>query len=220
MKNLLYMLLVGVVFITNNVFANKPSGSVYLDGGDNQSALILAHGRGKYPIWKVVNPLRIGVHEELGFHTLSLQMPNDYKNWKKYALDFPEAYGIINKAIKFLKEEKGIATIYLMGHSMGSRMATSFMSENPNAPISGLIIAGCRNNGIHPLSCDENLQGINIPVLDIWGGNNDKDIDSASDRKSFISQIYKQVEIPGANHKFDGYEDEFVSAVVDWLQAQ
>lgn len=220
MKNSIYIfLLVTSLLITNTVFADKPSGSVYLNGGSNKSALILAHGRGKYPTWKVVDPLRKGVHEKLGFHTLSLQMPNEEKKWKKYADDFPAAYSNIMDAIRFLKKEKDVSVIYLMGHSMGSRMASSFVSENPNQPISGLIVAGCRNNGGYPLSCYDNLQNMDIPVLDIWGGNNDKDSGAASDRKVLVSKTYKQVEISGANHKFDGYEDKFVFATVNWLMA-
>ena len=69
-----------------------PAGSEFIDGGDSKVALILAHGRGKHPTWKVVEPLRTGVNGELGYHTLSLQMPNEDKYWRDYADDFPDAY--------------------------------------------------------------------------------------------------------------------------------
>lgn len=206
--------------VSPTVFADKPNGSVYIDGEKNKSALILAHGKGKHPTWLVVEPLRNGVNDKLGFHTLSLQMPTGHESWKDYADDFPEAYNIIKDAIRFLKNEKGVTKIFLMGHSMGSRMASSFVSENPKHSISGLIVAGCRNNGGYPLSCEENLQDVNIRVLDIWGGNNGKDSDAASDRSNLVSGIYTQIEISGANHKFDGYERELVSSTVDWLKAQ
>lgn len=206
------------VCISTSAIADTPAGSAYLDGGGSKTALILAHGRGKYPTWKVVQPLRNGVNEELGYHTLSLQMPNEDKNWKKYADDFPEAYETIKAGILFLKEKKGVTTIFLMGHSMGSRMASAFISENPDQPLSGLIVAGCRNNGGYPLSCEESIKKVAIPVLDIWGGDNGKDTDAASERETFVSDSYEQKEIPGANHKFDDYESEFVSAVVAWLK--
>lgn len=214
------ILLISSAFISTSVLAVKPAGSVYLDGGKSKTALILLHGRGKYPTWKVVDPLRKGVHKILGYHTLSLQMPNEDKNWKNYADDFPEAYKIIKDGIRYLKEERGVTKIFLMGHSMGARMASAFVSENPDQPIAGLIVAGCRNNGGYPLSCKENLQNIDIPVLDIWGGNNKKDSDAANDREELVSERYKQIEISGANHKFEGYESEFVSAVINWLKAQ
>jgi len=219
-RYLITTLSIASIFISTTSIADKPEDSVYLDGGANKKAIILAHGRGKHPTWKVVNPLRKGVHEKLGFHTLSLQLPNDDKKWKKYADDFPEAYKTIIDCIRVLKEEKGVTTVYLMGHSMGSRMASAFVSENPDQPISGLIVVGCRNNGGYPLSCDDNLQSVTIPVLDLWGGGNDKDSDAASDREGFISARYKQVAISGANHKLDGYDSDLVSSVIKWLQAQ
>ncbi|TNF91726.1 MAG: hypothetical protein EP297_15215 [Gammaproteobacteria bacterium] len=86
-----------------SVNADKPSDSAYLDGGDSKKALILCHGRGKHPTWKVVDPLRKGAHQQLEFHTLSLQMPNENKYWNKYANDFPQAYATIKDGIRFLK---------------------------------------------------------------------------------------------------------------------
>ena len=212
------VLLIISVFIWTTATASQPAGSAYLDGGNSKTALILAHGRAKHPTWKVVDPLRKGVNKDLGYHTLSLQMPNEDKKWKKYADDFPEAYEMIKDGIRYLKEEKGVTTIFLMGHSMGSRMASAFVSENPEQILSGLIIAGCRNNGGYPLSCEENIQNVDIPVLDIWGGDNSKDSDAASDREGLASASYEQKEVPGANHKFEGYESEFVSSVVIWLK--
>jgi pimeloyl-ACP methyl ester carboxylesterase len=201
--------------------AVEPPGSAYLDGGDSKYALILCHGRGKHATWKVVNPLRKGVYKKLGWHTLSLQMPAEDKNWKKYAYDFPEAFRTIKKGISFLKNEKGVEKIYLMGHSMGSRMASAFVAENPDQPIEGLIVAGIRNNGGYPLDGRRNLRKVNVPALDIWGdGGDDKDSKHARKRKELVSDTYHQLAISGANHKFDGYEDEIVSEVVNWLKAR
>jgi len=202
------------------LIAAIPPGSAYLDGKGNSHALILCHGRGKNPTWKVVNPLRNGVHANLGWHTLSLQMPAEDKNWKKYADDFPFAFEVIKQGIEFLQKQKGVTRIYLMGHSMGSRMASAFVAEQPHSPINGLIVAAIRNNGDYPLDGKQNLERVSIPVLDIWGGGDSKDYDAAKERKRLISASYTQVEIPGANHKFDGYDDEFVAAVVSWLKMQ
>ena len=204
--------------ISYSVVADKPEDSVYLDGGESKSALILAHGKGKHPTWLVVDPLRKGVSDKLGFHTLSLQMPTGNDDWKDYAYDFPDAYKTIKEAIRFLKEEKGVTKVFLMGHSMGSRMASAFVADNPTQPLSGLIVAGCRNNGGTPLSCIKSLQKVEIAVLDIWGGDNLKDSKSAAKRSDMVSDKYTQVSIDDGNHKFEGYESEFVQAVVDWLK--
>ena len=211
-------LFIGFLFLSNS-YAETPKDAEYLDGGASKSALILAHGRGKHPTWLVVEPLRNGVHEKLGYHTLSLQMPNDDdRHWKEYAEDFPTAYRIIDDAIRFLKQEKNIKKIYLMGHSMGSRMVSAYMAKNNNANINGLIIAGCRNNGGEPFDCHENVSGLKLPILDIWGNGNYKDQTAAQDRSELKSKTYTQVAIDSAEHKFVGYDDEFVSAVVDWLK--
>jgi len=203
-----------------SVFAGEPTGSAYIDGGKSNVGLILAHGKGKHPTWLVVDPVRKGVNEKLGYHTLSLQMPSGYSHWKDYAEGFPDAYQTINEAIAFLKNEKGVTRVFLIGHSMGSRMASAFVSKNSSHGLVGLVVAGCRNNGGNPLSCDKNLQGVNLPVLDIWGGNNGKDSRSASERNGMVSDTYTQVEISGANHKFEENEDELVDAVVSWLKSQ
>ncbi len=119
------------------VYADKPEYSLYLEG-NTDSALILAHGRAHSPDWKVVDPLRKGVNEKMHWHTLSLQMPAENKYWRDYAEDFPEAYKTIKSAIIFLRKEKKVKHIYLMGHSMGSRMVSAFMAENKAAPIAGV----------------------------------------------------------------------------------
>lgn len=194
------------------------NGSVYLEGTVDK-ALILAHGQGKHPKWKVVNPLRKSINDSLGYHTLSLQMPNNREKWKKYADDFPKAYQTIEDAISFLKE-KGVKEIYLLGHSMGARMSSSFLSEIGSPDIKGFVIIGCRNNGGDPFSCVNNVDNIqDIPILDIWGAKNKRDRKSAQSREYLLSDNYKQVSINGANHKLDGHDDELKKVVIDWLKS-
>ena len=220
MKKIISLIGLLCIYIPSVVLAEKPIDAVYLEGNNSKSALILAHGKGKHPTWLVVDPLRKSVHEQLGFHTLSLQMPTGHDFWEDYADDFPKAYVTINEAIAFLKKEKGVTRIFLMGHSMGSRMASAYVSQHPQYSLSGLIIAGCRNNGARPLSCDDNVKAIQLPVLDIWGGGSGKDHDAAADRSNFVSSQYQQIEIEGADHRFEGDETKFVNAVIRWLQKQ
>lgn len=214
-----FTLILFVLLFSPFCYSGKPSGSVYMEG-QNKIGVVLCHGKGKYPTWKVVDPLRKGINEKLGFSTLSIQMPNDNKNWKQYDADFHEAYSRIDAAVRFLRQEVQVKKVFLIGHSMGSRMASSYLRENVNYDISGLVIAGCRNNGGYPFNCMQNVRGLNLPILDIWGGRNRKDSLSASERKKLRLNAYTQVEISGANHTFDEYEDKLVSVVTDWLQAQ
>jgi predicted alpha/beta-hydrolase family hydrolase len=220
MRTIRVLLVLCLLLLAFYTYGGTPIDSVYIDGADNKNGVILAHGKGKHPKWLVVEPLRQGINSQLGYHSLSLQMPTGFSHWKDYAKSFPKAYKTIKDAITFLKNDKDVSRVFLIGHSMGGRMASAFVSENSNVELAGLVVAGCRNNGGRPLSCNENLQGAKLPVLDIWGGNDDKDSRSAAERKRMVSDTYTQVEISGANHTFEGNEDELVAAVVSWLKRQ
>jgi len=124
---------------TITLFADELTGNgvpdnAYLDGGKSDKAVILCHGRGQHPTWDVVDPLRKGIHEKLGYHTVSLQMPAPGGNWRSYEEHFPDAYARIAATVKVL-QGKGIKRIYLMGHSMGSRMATAYLANTENHGI-------------------------------------------------------------------------------------
>jgi alpha/beta superfamily hydrolase len=198
--------------------SDVPARAAYLDGGDSKVGVILLHGRGKDPRWKVVDPLRRAVHRQLGFHTLSLQMPAADKPWRQYAGDFPRAYQEIEAGIAFLRDSKNVETIYLMGHSMGSRMGTAYLARHPDAPIAGFIGVGVRNRGDAPLDSNQNLRRISLPVVDIYGdGGDGVDLQDARARADMVSDRYTQVLIPGADHTFDRGQRQMVKAVIDWL---
>ena len=200
--------------------------NVYLDGGSSTVAVILCHGRGQNPTGKVVNPLRKGIHEQLGYHTLSLQMPTGGSDEQAYVKHFPEAYKRIGAAIDVLRNEKGVKTVYLMGHSMGSRMATACLSEHPESKVSGFIGVGIRNGGGPPLDSLRNLQTAlqrspDLKVLDVYGDGGDKiDFKQATVRSALASSRYKQVLVPGADHQFSSREKQMVDEVVNWLKEQ
>lgn len=198
----------------------QPSGSKYLEG-QGSAAVVLAHGRGSGPDSKVVGPLRRSMHRELGFHTLSLQMPtvagNDFND---YAATFPQAYQVIQSAIDFLVKEKGVTRIYLMGHSMGARMTTSFLAERPHPAVRGYIGVGMLQGGGAPLDTNHNVRRLRVPVIDVYADRSPKDLSSAENRKSLVSETYRQVRIEGADHSFRGYEASLAANVIAWLKEQ
>lgn len=148
-------------------------------------------------------------------------MPKGNVSWRDYDAYFPEADRRIAAAVKYLKEKQGDTKVYLMGHSMGSRMATSYLANHPNSGIAGFIGVGIRNGGGAPLDSDANLRLVTVPVLDVYGdGGNGKDFAHAQQRSDMVSSRYKQVLIKGADHKFNGHEAEMVKAVVSWLKEQ
>jgi predicted alpha/beta-hydrolase family hydrolase len=227
----LFSLAIGLSFlIISQASAGQPSGSAYLEGHGvgAKTAVILLHGRGQSPTWLVVDPLRKGINTELGFHTLSLQMPQgvlkgrNKDQWDDYGKYFPEAYLEIQTGIAFLQKEKGVEKIYLMGHSMGSRMGTAFLAANLSAPIVGFIGVGIENGGADPLDSNRNLHKITIPVIDVFGdaedNKNPADSDHAKERADLVSERYLQVLVPGATHTFDGKAKEMLSVIVNWLK--
>lgn len=196
--------------------------NAYLSGGDSTIAVILLHGRGKHPRWLVVNPLRKAINNRQGWHTLSLQMPNDDVDFSQYKHFFPDAYTRIQAGIDFLRKEKGVTSIYIIGHSMGSRMGSAFIALHPDITVNGFVGIGMRNSGSSPLNPLPHLKIIKqqgIPVLDLYGNGNGKDVAAGKGRRKLVSDLYTQVEIPNADHKFKEHKDELNNEVISWLKA-
>ena len=186
------------------------------------TAVILCHGRGKHPRWLVVDPLRKQIHKQMGFHTLSLQMPiDDEIDWQDYRYLFPQAFQTIKDSIIYLKEKHQVEKVFLIGHSMGSRMASAYLASTAEHGITGFIGIGMRNNGEHPLDASVNLSKIKLPVLDLFGnGGNLKDFYHAKDRSPLISKLYKQQMVKNADHKFTQHQQEMVKSVIHWLETK
>lgn len=219
------MRLVGIaLFILGAVvYADMPKGK-YLEGKNWKVGVVLAHGKGLDPDSQVVGPLRWAINEELGFHTLSLQMPvirgkQRAGEFESYAPVFPDAYQRIQAAIDFLKNEKGVTRVYLMGYSMGGRMTSAFLANHPDSGIAGYIGVGLVAGGEEPLNTNLNLRKVKIPVLDVYA-ENDSDAKFAENRKRLVSERFKQVSIPGATHEYRGHDNEVISAVIAWLKEQ
>ena len=67
----------------------------------------------------------------------------------------------------------------------------------------------------------ESLKQITIPVLDLYGDDDLPGVlETGEARKAGAAHNtrYSQQVIEGANHFFDGVDDELISAVVDWVQ--
>jgi len=201
--------------------AGMPDGK-YLDGKDAKVGVILAHGQGADPDSLVVGSLRKAINKELGFHTLSLQMPiipgrKTMEQAHQYASTFPDAYERIQKAIDFLKKEKGVTRVYLMGYSMGGRMTCAFIANHPDSGVAGFIAVGLLGGGEEPLNGNATIRRVKIPVLDVFADSG-RDAKAADFRSRFVSPRYKQVPIPGARHEYEGHESEVNAAAVAWLK--
>jgi len=192
-------------------------------------AAILLHGLGVHPDWdQVIRPLRTGL-PELGWSTLSLQMPvlaND-AGYEEYAPLFKEVPGRIEAGIKYLKEN-GAKHVVIISHSLGAAMGSHYLANNQPELVTGFIGIGMSGGGKH--SGMDNvvlLKSVHIPVLDLYGENDlDSVLASANARKQSITgrkisssnPISMQKMVPGADHFFDGKNDELLEEVFTWLK--
>jgi len=197
-----------------NIQKNKESG--YLVGTQN-SAVILIHDQRQTPNSSIISFLHKSINKNLDFHTISLQMPTGCNSLKEYRDSFPQSYEIIQNAINFL-QNKNIKNIYIFGNGMGARMASAFLYKHNDSSIKGLILANCRNDGGGVLSCARSVQNLDLPILDIWGGQNKEDTKAALERESYISPTYTQIELERANHRFDGYTNQLNGVILQWLE--
>lgn len=206
--------------LASNVYA-QPSGSELLQGRETTTAVILAHGRDGGPDAKVVGPLRKTINNELGFYTLALQMPVlPSKDFRAYAPTFPDAYKTIQAGIDYLTKEKGVKRIYLMGYSMGARMTSAFLAEQPHPAVVGYIGVGVLEGGGKPLDATQNIRRVRLPVIDVYADGTPLDLRSAENRQSLVSDSYRQIRIKGATHSFQGYDSQVAQAIIAWLKEQ
>jgi len=191
---------------------------------DKQRAVIIAHGTGIHPDWQqVIQPLRVGLVEH-DWHTLAIQMPvlaNDAE-YQEYAPLYDEVAPRIDAAIKYLKNN-GSKDIVLIGHSQGASMTAYYLSTSKQN-IKGFVAIGipafakdARMNSIKALG------KVTVPVLDLYGENDLENIlatvrDRANTTKKSGNKNFTQIKITGANHFFDGKENELLEAVAGWLE--
>ena len=225
----------GLALLADIVFAEQPEGK-YLDGGRSKVGVVLVHGRfGGHgdATSPVVNPLRIAIHKHLGFHTLSINYPqrSRSKSAADEVGDFPAAYTRIDSAISFLTKEKGVTQIYVMGHSLGTRITTSYLANHTVPELRGYVGVGiygggpCDQGDANPLNSRCSLKTIleknpTLPIVDVVAMGDETDVRFANGRTQLVSPMYRQVRVEGADHRFIRKEDEMVNIVIDWLREQ
>lgn len=209
-----------VLLMLSNVYA-QPSGSELLQGKETTTAVVLAHGIGGGPDAKVVGPLRKAINKELGFYTLSLQMPTlPSRDFRAYSSVFPDAYKTIQAGIDYLTKEKSVRRVYLVGYSMGARMSSAFLAMQKDPAVVGFIGIGMLEGGGEPLDANQNIRRVNLPVIDVYADKTPLDLRSAENRQSLVSDRYKQIRIEGADHSFQGYDTHVTQAIIAWLKEQ
>ena len=194
---------------------------------ETRGAAILLHGIGAHPDWpEVIHPLRTAL-PAFGWATLSIQMPilpND-AGVNDYLPLFDEVAPRITAAVNWLKG-RGIRNQALIGHSLGTAMASDYLAGKPDAAIRAYVGVSMIESRADPrLSNVAALMKIRLPVLDIFGS---QDLDSvrqaapARERaaRAANNRHYIQVEMAGADHFFTNREEALVRRIRGWLKRQ
>ena len=188
-----------------------------------KGGVILLHGRGAHPDWvDVIQPLRSEL-PEFGWETLSLQMPvaaSDAGDGAYRSL-VPEAYPRIRAGLQFF-EDRGISHILLLGHSLGARMAVGFVATEGPGEIKAMVLVGLSIHQPESVRVLQSMEKITMPILDIYGSRDLDDVLQTSKARANAARQagnagYRQVEIQGADHFFNGLSDTLVARVRAWI---
>ena len=196
---------------------------IYTEATNNsKKGIIVVHGTGIHPDWdQVVQPIRVAMTEH-GWHTLSIQMPilRNGAEFEEYVLLYPEVPPRLKAAEQFLKK-KGADTLVIVAHSQGATMSSYYLARNGN-DIQGFVAIGMSaTQKDSDVNSAISLKSIDIPVLDLYGSDDLPGVLETADirRGAATHNVgYSQQIIQGANHFFDGMDDELIWIVADWSQ--
>ncbi len=206
--------------------SNKFLG-IYTESSEKKikGAAIVLHGIGVHPNWTdVVYPLRVQLPEH-GWHTLSLQMPilRNQAEYDEYKPLFVEIAPRMNAGIKYL-QSKGVKNIVIVGHSLGSTMASYYLAEDNVPQVSALVAVGVSGIqfGDPGLGFFNSLTKLKLPILDIFGTNDIEPVLSSYKKRAAVAKKsgnkrYTQIIVKGADHFFAGKDESLVKNVSEWL---
>lgn len=195
-----------------------------LTEGDTESgrAVILVHGIGVHPNWPdVIFPLREALLEA-EITSLSIQMPilpNDAEP-TAYKPLFDEAPSRFSAALKYLKEN-GYRQVTIVAHSMGTSMSAVYLTSTRDHGIDSFVSIGM-GPGLYTSNNIELLKRIDVDIFDLYGSQDLEPVVTNADRRAASANSregvkFRQIEVAGAGHFFQGHEDTLKQHVLDWL---
>jgi len=183
---------------------------LYTEAKDAKGAIILAHGLGVHPDWGVIGELRTRL-ADAGYTTLSVQMPILAADAPaaRYPVLFWEADARFAGALTYLRR-RHYDRIWLLSHSMGSRMANHYVSAHPQVPLAGWISLSISSGDLGP------FRKIRFPVYDVYAENDlETVIKGAPKRAETLKRMRgsSQAMVFGADHYFGKKEKDLVSLI-------
>jgi len=203
--------------------------SLYLEAvtAKPRGGIIFLHGMAAHPDWpSVISPLRQQLPSS-GWATLSLQMPILLEDAliEEYIPLIKEVPQRITSAIEFY-HSKGIYNIIIVGHGLGATMGADFLASESRSTsaINAFVGIGLGiHNQYREFNPSYSIAKIKIPFLDLFGSLDlDSVKESANTRRLVARKInnkgYRQTNILGADHFFNGLNKQLVSRVNSWLK--
>jgi pimeloyl-ACP methyl ester carboxylesterase len=183
---------------------------IYTEAHPAKGAIILAHGLGVHPDYGVIGELRTRL-ADAGYTTLSVQMPllAAEAPAARYPVLFWEADARFAGALTYLRR-KHYDRIWLVSHSMGSRMANHYISAHPQVPLAGWISLSISSGDLGP------FKKIKFPVFDVYAEKDLAEVLKGAPRRAEMLKRMRgssQTMVFGTDHYFAGKEKDLVSLI-------
>ena len=203
------------------LYLQQPSGHKFLalhtPANHARAALIVVHGLGIHPDWALIGALRSDLPEH-GYTTLAIQMPvlaADAKG-EDYGALFGDAGERLATAAAWLRTQ-GHSRIAIVSHSMGSCMSNRFLTADPAHGIAAWVAIGISSGEF------ADAAALKLPVLDIYGERDFPQVRQKADLRAAVLSRLKgsaQIEVPAADHYFNGSEAALTRQVRLFLDRQ
>lgn len=198
---------------------------IYTEADDESSkAIIVVHGIGVHPDWtQVIKPVRVEMAGR-GWNTLSIQMPvlHNEATYEDYLPTYPGVPPRFKAAEAFLRD-LGMTEIVIVAHSHGATQTSYYLSRNDHG-IKAFVAVGMQaTQKDDDINSAKSLESINIPVLDLYGSKDLEGVLATTElrqQSSAHNPGYQQMVTEGAEHFYDGFEDELIESVSAWLAGQ
>jgi pimeloyl-ACP methyl ester carboxylesterase len=195
--------------------------------GEVNGVVILVHGMGAHPDWPdVISPLRTRL-TEIGWSTLSIQMPilSPEEPVAEYGKTLRMANSRIQAAVDYLHDWE-IEPIVLLGYSFGAVQAANFLARNKPENIQAFIsVSVLVQKFIKPkIDMYKFIGEISVPMLDIYAEEDLEDVRRGIDDRRLAANKngnneFQQIELQGSGHHFLEFEDILIEQIQIWLES-
>lgn len=189
-----------------------------------KGTVVLLHGMGGHPDWPVViSPLR-KLFKKAGWVSLSIQLPvlSAKTPLSEYGNTVVEAGRRISIGIDFLNEQEE-KNIIVIGYGFGAAVAARYLDNNTPGICGFVGISMLARKFLNPqLDLPMALGKLKIPLLDIYGSNDQKIIlQTADDRRLAAwkngNQHFTQINLDGADQNYLDQEKTLFNQIMQWL---